>query len=191
MQSSGSTPSRRSQLPVRLLLVLAGEDHPKACTGRRLVRWGRARPFSAGRQGGAEPVVLDPYAPTPLSGADIESVRRGGLLVVDCSWNRLTARGRFPGEEDHRRTGKIRRRLPWLIAANPQHYGRLTQLTTVEAFCGALFVLGREAEAKHVITGFAGGEEFLEVNRARLERYRHAPGPEEIRAAERELFGGT
>ncbi|HYB78837.1 MAG TPA: DUF367 domain-containing protein [Thermoplasmata archaeon] len=149
------------------------------------------RAFSAAWPAAADPVVLDPYAPTPLSGADAESARRGGILVVDCSWNRLSARGMFPGEEGRRRFGRIHRRLPLLIAANPQHYGRLTQLTTVEAFCGALSVLGREAEAKNVISGFAGGDEFLEINRIRLERYRHAAGPEEIRTAERDLFGGT
>jgi len=191
MRSSGSTPSRRSPTAVRLLVVLTGEDHPKACTGRRLLRWGRARPFSTGGPGAAEAVVLDPYAPTPLSRADADSVRRGGLLVVDCSWNRLSARGTFPGEGDRRRIGGIHRRLPVLVAANPQHYGRVTELTTVEAFCGALSVLGREIEARTVIAGFAGGDEFFEINRGRLERYRLAAGPDEIRSAERELFGGT
>lgn len=78
-----------------------------------------------------------------------------------------------------------------LIAANPQHYGRLTQLTTVEAFSGALAVLGRDAEAARVIAGFAGGDEFLEINRDRFGRYRRASGPEGVLAAEKELFGGT
>jgi len=190
MPSSGSTPSRRRPAALRLLVVLTGEDHPKACTGRRLLRWGRARPFSTAGTGASDAVVLDPYAPTPLSRADADSARRGGLLVVDCSWNRLSARGAFPGEEDRRRLGGVHRRLPVLVAANPQHYGRVTQLTTVEAFCGALAVLGRPAEARAVIAGFAGGEEFLEINGSRLERYLHAAGPEEIRSAERELFGG-
>jgi pre-rRNA-processing protein TSR3 len=77
-----------------------------------------------------------------------------------------------------------------LVAANPQHYGRLAQLTTAEAFCAALYILGRADEAARVISGFAGGEEFLEINRDRLERYRGASGPSEVLAAERALFGG-
>jgi pre-rRNA-processing protein TSR3 len=77
-----------------------------------------------------------------------------------------------------------------LVAANPQHYGRLTQLTTVEAFCAALSILGREAEAERVIEGFAGGPEFLAINRARLDRYRSASGPDEVLTAEKALFGG-
>jgi pre-rRNA-processing protein TSR3 len=78
-----------------------------------------------------------------------------------------------------------------LIAANPQHYGRVAQLTTVEAFCAALYILGRAREAEQVIAGFAGGAEFLEINRERLERYREAPGASEVLVAERSLFGGT
>jgi len=190
MQSSGSTRSRRNRSSVRLWVELTGEDHPRACTGRRLLRWGRAEPARGG-EGGAGPIVLDPYAPTPLSRADAEGAAEGGLLVVDCSWNRLSARGAFPGEEGGRRRPGTHRRLPVLVAANPQHYGRLTQLTTAEAFCAALAILGREAEAVGVIEGFAGGSEFLAINRARLDRYRDASGPSEVVEAEKSLFGGS
>jgi pre-rRNA-processing protein TSR3 len=137
------------------------------------------------------PVVLDPYSPVPLSQADAALAQAGGLLVVDCSWNRLAARGAFPGAGRKGRRHGTHRRLPFLIAANPQHYGRLAQLTTVEAFTAALYVLGREDEAQGLLAGFAGGEEFLEVNRARLDRYREAAGPTDITAAEKALFGGT
>jgi len=191
MRSSGSTRRRRSRATLRLLVRLTGEDHPKACTGRRLLRWGRA--VLAGRSNARPPgpVVLDPYAPTPLSSADIERALDGGLLVVDCSWNRLSDRGRFPGEEAHGPRQGTHRRLPVLVAANPQHYGRVAQLSTVEAFCAALYILGRAQEAQKVITGFAGGPEFLEINRERLDQYRDAVGPSEVLIAEKELFGGT
>ena len=134
--------------------------------------------------------MLDPYAPTPLSSADEPMAGEGGILVVDCSWNRLSARGAFPGDEGRSRRAGTHRRLPVLVATNPQHYGRVAQLTTVEAFCAALYILGRPEEAAQVMAGFAGGEEFLEVNRARLDRYREARGPAEVIAAERALFGG-
>jgi len=114
----------------------------------------------------------------------------GGLLVVDCSWNRLSARGSFPGEEPRNRRHGAHRRLPVLVAANPQHYGRVAQLTTVEAFSAALYVLGRVDEADRVIEGFSGGPEFLDINRARLDRYRAAKDGSEVVDAERELFGG-
>ncbi|HLN51622.1 MAG TPA: DUF367 domain-containing protein [Thermoplasmata archaeon] len=191
MGSSGSTRKPPARAGLRLLVVLAGEDHPKACTGRRLLHWGRVVRVAREDANSPGPVVLDPYSPTPLSAADRETARRGGVLVVDCSWNRLSARGAFPGAEPRERPRTPHRRLPVLIATNPQHYGRVAQLNTVEAFCAALYVLGRPPEAESVIAGFAGGGEFLTVNRDRLEKYRHAASPEEVRQAEKELFGAT
>jgi pre-rRNA-processing protein TSR3 len=171
--------------------VLAGEDHPKACTGRRLLRWRRVVQVPREDASFPAPVVLDPYAPKPLSGVDHELAEGGGILVVDCSWNRLASRGAFPGEERRDRRHGTHRRLPLLIATNPQHYGRLAQLNTVEAFCAALYILGRAEEAENVIAGFAGGGEFLAVNRDRLDRYRRAEGPSDVLTAEKVLFGGT
>lgn len=189
MRSSASTRNPPPRSALRLLIVLAGEDHPRACTGRRLLRWGRVERVTREDAGSPTPVVLDPYSATPLSGSDQEAARRGGLLVVDCSWNRLAARGRFPGSERAGRPRTVHRRLPVLIATNPQHYGRAAQLNTAEALCAALYVLGRPEEAAKLISGFAGGDEFLEVNRERLERYSRAVSPGEVTAAERALFG--
>jgi pre-rRNA-processing protein TSR3 len=76
-----------------------------------------------------------------------------------------------------------------LIATNPQHYGRVAQLNTAEAFSAALFVLGRRDEAAEVIAGFAGAEEFLGVNRERLDLYARSAGPDDVIAAEKRLFG--
>jgi len=40
-----------------------------------------------------------------------------------------------------------------------------------------------------VIAGFAGSDEFLSVNRDRLDRYRDAARPDDVTLAEKELFG--
>lgn len=189
MRSSASTHNPRSSTPLRLFIVLAGEDHPKACTGRRLIRWGRAVPIARESSASPPPVVLDPYAPTPLSRVDLLAARRAGLLAVDCSWNRLSARGAFPHTEGRERTHGTRRRLPMLVATNPQHYGRVAQLNTAEALAAALYVLGRGDDAARLLEGFAGAEEFLEVNRDRLELYRLSDSPSDVLTAERSLFG--
>lgn len=191
MRSSGSTRKHRPDAALRLLIVLAGEDHPKACTGRRLLRWGRVVRVPREDARSPLPVVLDPYAPTPLSGADRATAEEGGLLVVDCSWNRLSSRGAFPGSTRGERPHGRHRRLPVLVATNPQHYGRVAQLNTVEAFCAALYILGRTDAAEQVIAGFGGGDEFLEVNRLRLDRYRGALRPDDVTAVEKALFGGV
>jgi pre-rRNA-processing protein TSR3 len=184
MRSSESTrsPSPRAALP--LFVRVVGDDHPKACTGRRLLVRGLAR-AARHEPGGPPPVVLDPFAAEPLSALDRIEARRGGLLVVDCSWNRLSARGKFPRD----RNDGPHRRLPILVAANPQHYGRVAELNTVEAFAAALYLLGRGEESESLLAGFAGGDGFLALNRQRLDRYREARDPEAVRIAERDLFG--
>jgi len=189
MRSSGSTPRRSRNGPLPLYLEVTGDDHPKACTGRRLIHRGLARPVrSAGRVYPA-PVVLDPYAPDPLSAADGRAATRGGLLAVDCSWNRLAAHGGF-SDETLRSTGPgLRRRLPILIAANPQHYGRVAELNTVEALSAALYVLGRRAEAGALLEGFRGGEGFLTINHERLEAYASARSADDVRRLEQSLYG--
>jgi len=191
MRSSGSTrtPSRRRGIP--LLLLVAGEDHPKACTGRRLLHRGLVRPVVRLESLHPAPVVLDPHAPRALSVADRPAAARGGLLVIDCSWNALGRRGGLPGMGGPGDRRAVFRRLPLLIAANPQHYGRLTELNTVEALSASLAVLGDPEGAARLLEGFRGGPAFLEVNRARLARYAAAPDHDGILAAERELFGAA
>ena len=187
MRSSQSTRSQSSESPIRLLVAVTGEDHPKACTGRRLLRRGWAVLWSPERLGGPPPILLDPRATEVLSPADRTVAVQGGLLVVDCSWNRLGARGRL----DPRATGGQRlprRRLPWLLAGNPQHYGRLGQLNTAEAFAAALWVLGEEALAARVADTFAGGPGFLQLNDQPLQVYARTHSATELQAAEREFF---
>jgi pre-rRNA-processing protein TSR3 len=189
MRSSGSTRSPSPETPIRLFIRLEGEDHPKACTGRRLLHRGLARQPRGASERIGRPVVLDPHAAQPLSSADLGRVERNGLLAIDCSWNRLETRGRLPDLE--RDSGAAHRRLPILIAANPQHYGRATELNTVEALAAAVFLLDRPAQAERLLTGFRGGPEFLTINRERLIAYAAAPDAEGVQAAERRMFGGS
>ncbi|EQD39056.1 protein containing DUF367, partial [mine drainage metagenome] len=158
----------RGSRGIPLFLEVTGDDHPRACTGRRLLRRGLARSVERAGVVHPTPVVLDPYGHDPLSPADRAAAERGGVLAVDCSWNRVAARGGLPGGRDG--PGR-RRRLPILVAANPQHYGRLAELNTVEALSAALYVLGHRAQAAALLEGFRGGGNFLEVNRSRLEAY--------------------
>jgi pre-rRNA-processing protein TSR3 len=181
-------PPSRSH-PLLLYLEVTGDDHPKACTGRRLLRRGLAHPVGPGHFPHPPPVVLDPYARDPLSADDARAAARGGLLAVDCSWNRLAARGGFAGDDRNPRAGP-HRRLPILVAANPQHYGRVAELNTAEALSAALYLLGHESEAEQLMEGFRGGQGFLTINRARLAAYAGAADADGVRAVERALFGG-
>jgi len=190
MRSSGSTRSRRASPSVRLLIVLVGEDHPKACTGRRLVRRGLAMRVGSIAALTPAPVVLDPYSATPVSRTDATQARRGGIVAIDCSWNRLADRGHLPVASGAPAPRARHRRLPLLIATNPQHFGRPAQLNTVEALAASLYLVGRPDEASRVVEGFHGGPTFLEVNAERLAAYAAAENADEVRAAEQRLFGG-
>ena len=186
MRSSESTPSLRRR-PIRLGIVLVGDDHARACTGRRLLRLGLATPVPAAGAGG---VLLDPYSSQLLSAADRGRAERGGVVALDCSWNRLSAERSRRFGPSPAATNRGHRRLPMLVATNPQHFGRVGELNTVEALAAALWVLGRADAAGRLLNGFAGGPAFSVVNRARLERYAAARTPEEVGLAERASFGG-
>lgn len=184
MRSSASTPTLPADPgPIPLWIDVTGEDHPKACTGRKLLRRGLASRRGGGRtRPRAGPIRLDPHAATPLSPADASRALAGGILAVDCSWNRLgERRGELPRSPGGRR-------LPYLLATNPQHYGRLSELNTAEALAAALWLLGERARAESLLAGFPGGPAFFEVNRRLLERYAACPDGESIVAAERELL---
>lgn len=175
-------------MTVRVWLEVVGDDDPRACSGRRLLRLGRAVEVPSVEGRSPTPIVLDPYARTALSRADRAASRRGGVAAVDCSWNRLARVGGFgAGGERGRRS--LHRRLPLLLAGNPQHFGRLGELNTVEALAAALFVLGEREAAGRLLAGFAGGREFLSMNHDRFSAYAAAEDADGIRAAERRLFG--
>jgi pre-rRNA-processing protein TSR3 len=187
MPSSRSTRNLSVDPRPPLFVRITGEDHPKACTGRRLLRQGLAREWKGGWQNGAVPILLDPRADVPLTAEDRPRAWASGILVIDCSWNRLDRRGGF----DSATPGLARlprRRLPWLLAGNPQHYGRVGELNTAEAFAGALDILGDRRTAERLLDTFAGGAGFLTLNARLLEAYRGARSAEDLRRAEREFF---
>jgi len=188
MRSSASTPSP-PEPPIHLGILLVGDDHARACTGRRLIRQGLAQKVRRLPSGPA--LVLDPYAPAPLCHADLAEAVTSGIVAVDCSWNRLSAeRGRHPTAVP---TGAPSgaRRLPMLVAANPQHFGRVGELNTAEALAAALVLVGRPTQADRLLAGFAGGPTFLEINRTRLARYARARTPAELLREERALFAAN
>ncbi len=188
MRSSGSTLSP-PEPRVRLALVVVGDDHPRACTGRRLVRLGLARQIPRLPTGRSSALILDPYAPVPLSPADARRAASGGLVALDCSWNRLSsAHERQTGGSRSGRSGGARR-LPMLLAGNPQHFGRLGELNTAEALAAALWLLGARTAAARLLEGFAGGAAFLQMNAERLARYARAGTPDRLVEEERALFG--
>jgi rRNA small subunit aminocarboxypropyltransferase len=188
MRSSGSTPSRSTDPAIPLFLWIVGDDHPRACTGRRLVRRGLVHPLDA-RHPAPRGLLLDPHAETPLSPADRPAGARG-LSAVDCSWNRLSARGGYPsGPLDSVRPDH-RRRLPWLRAGNAQHFGHLGELNTAEALAAALTILGERDRAQALLDAIGAGRSFLDLNTAWLTGYAAQPNAAAVRRLEVSLLSG-
>ena len=164
-----------------------GDDDPEKCTARKLARFDLATLHRSSR---AVPpgVVLDPFADRALSPADRGPGSRGGadatsrLVALDCSWE-TARREAFDLKGRHRS-------LPFLVAANPVNYGTPFQLNTVEAFAGALAILGEHEQAERVLGKFSWGHTFLELNEEPLRRYAACADSSEVVAVQDDYLAG-
>ena len=136
-----------------------GDDDPEKCSARKLARFDLATLHRSAR---ATPpgIVLSPFAEQALSPADADADR---LVALDCSWETAEAEA-FDLRGTHRA-------LPFLVAGNPVNYGTPFQLNTVEAFAGALAILGHREQAEDILSKFSWGHTFLELNEEPLRRY--------------------
>ncbi|MBX0322675.1 DUF367 family protein [Halomicroarcula sp. F13] len=143
-----------------------GDDDPDKCSARKLARFDLAELHRATRS--TPPgIVLNPFAEQALSPADAPTVGDGArherLVALDCSWE-TAEREAFDLQGVHRS-------LPFLVAGNPVNYGTAFQLNTVEAFAGALCILGERDHAEEILSKFSWGHTFLELNEEPLRRY--------------------
>ena len=61
--------------------------------------------------------------------------------------------------------------MPFLIAGNPVNFAKPGKLSTVEALAAALHIAGSKEQASKLLSIFAWGHTFLELNHERLEGY--------------------
>jgi len=162
---------------VELYVRYEGNDDPEKCTARRLATLDRAELHRSTR---ATPpgIVLNPFAERALSPADRERFDR--LVALDCSWE--------TAEREAFDLDGIHRSLPFLVASNPVNYGTPFKLNTVEAFAGALAILGERDQAEEVLSGFSWGETFLELNEEPLRRYADCEDSSEVIAVQDEYL---
>lgn len=154
-----------------------GNDDPEKCTARRLAQFDEATLHRTAR---STPygIVLDPFADQALSPADREESDR--LVALDCSWE--------TAERDIDDLAGPHRALPFLVAANPVNYGTPFQLNTLEAFAGALVILGQREQAEEILELVRWGETFLELNEEPLRRYADADSSAEVVAIQAEYL---
>ncbi|MFB6113428.1 MAG: DUF367 family protein [Halodesulfurarchaeum sp.] len=146
-----------------------GDDDPEKCTAKKLERFGLA---TLHEHNSATPwgLVLSPFAKQALSPADRDVTET--LVAMDLSWE-TAEKARFELSGEHRA-------LPFLLAGNPVNYGRPYRLTTVEAFAGALIILGERTQAETILSKFRWGQTFLDLNEEPLERYANCTDSSEV-----------
>ena len=142
---------------------------PRKCTVKKLERAGFLKIFQKLSQIPRNTLILDPTAEQALSPADrfVKS-----LTVLDCSWVVLDT-GAIS-------SWRIRRALPFLMAANPVNFGKPCKLSSIEAIAAALYIMGEQERAKEVLSKVNWGIRFLEVNREPLELYASAKDSTEV-----------
>lgn len=156
-----------------------GDDDPAKCTARKLARFDLVELHRSARTMPSG-IVLDPYAERAFSPADVGARASRRLIALDCSWGSAGSQGfDLPGSH---------RALPFLLAANPINYGQPLELTTVEAFAGALSIAGEREQARAICSKFRWGHTFLELNDEPLRRYADCSGSSEVVAVQDEYL---
>ena len=135
------------------------QDDPKKCTAKRLERFNLSDNHSTFKTLPPMGLVLDPFSEKILSDTDIPLAEVGGIVGVDCSWNRASetfSRLRLMGLEP--------RSLPLVTPANPVNSGKVGKLTTAEAIASALLICGQSEQAQKIMSVFKWGPAFLKLN---------------------------
>ena len=155
------------------------QDDPYRCTAAKLVKFNLVRRVYHLHK---DMLILNPFAKVLLSRQDSEI--SSSVCAIDCSWMRADDIFRYRKIVFH----GIGRRLPLLLAANPTNYSRAGMLSTAEALCGSLYILGFREMAAMLMNKFKWGHTFLELNSSLLEEYANAKNLREIADLERSYF---
>ena len=166
---------------IRLYALMEREDDPKKCTAAKLVRFKHVTEAKDESRVPRGAIVLNPEAEKALSKEDHAPIERHGLLVLDCSWNKLS---RFPKI----RRGLQHRALPFLLAANPTNFGKPQRLSSAEALAASLYIIGEKEQASLVMSIFKWGPVFIDINKERLEEYAAAATSTEVVAAQNRML---
>ena len=135
------------------------QDDPKKCTAKRLEKFNLSDNHSSFKTLPPMGIVLDPFSTNELNSDDIPLAEVGGIVGVDCSWNKAPetfSRLRLMGLEP--------RSLPYVIPANPVNSGKAGKLTTAEAIASALLICGQNLHAEEIMSIFKWGPAFIEIN---------------------------
>jgi pre-rRNA-processing protein TSR3 len=162
-------------------VLLLKQDDPRKCTSAKMARHGLAKPLFRMRQIPRRSIVLNPFASNILLPSDRGLAEENGLVVVDCSWEKVKSAFVFGMHGEARR-------LPTLLAANPVNYAKPHKLSSAEALAAALIVMGFRETAARLLGLFKWGESFLTLNDQPLRQYSSAKNMTAMLEAEAQFF---
>jgi len=157
----------------RVFVYMMRQDDPRKCTASLLARKGLANPLRRLSAMRGDPIVLNPVSPWFLLGSDATNAIRSGVMAIDCSWEKAERvfMAQFPGTN---------RKLPALMAANPVNYARIGKLSTAEALCAALHIMGFTSQARELLSPFGWCDTFFSLNKELLKEYARAENEESV-----------
>ncbi len=173
----GAAAAQPSPLATRVCLWEFSQNDARRDSGSKLVRQGLARRLDA--RAAFRGIVLAADAAQVLSPADAPVIAAQGLAGVNCSWRGLDA---VPFAALGR--PELRRRLPFLVAANEVNYGKPLYLNTAEELAAALRIAGLTRDAELLLAPFASGGAFFALNADAFEAYAAAVDGDGVAAAE-------
>ncbi|MFX1574462.1 MAG: DUF367 family protein [Promethearchaeota archaeon] len=132
------------------------ECDPKKCTALKLKKFNLLKIVTKIKGNLRNSVILNPSAHKVISINDRKIIMKYGLVVIDCSWNKLP--NIWNSNFLHGR------KLPPLIAANPTNYGVWEKLSSAEALAAALFITQFKTYADLILSKFTWGIQFKNLN---------------------------
>jgi len=168
---------------VDVAVYYTAQDDPRKNTALRLRKHKKVRIIEDVKRIPTHAVLLNPFAKKALSAEDLPTMRRFGLVALDCSW--VQAEEMFKDALK----GKVRSRaLPYLVAGNPTKYGQPFELSTAEALAAALHIAGETRQAKDLMSAMAFADAFWALNREPLDDYAACATSAEVVEVQREYL---
>ncbi len=148
--------SNFNQIIPKLYCLHYNECDPKKCTALKLKKFNLLKIINKTNRALNKAIILNPFSQKEISLNDREIIIKYGLIVIDCSWNKLLNLRRI--------IWKKGRKLPPFIAANPTNYGKWEKLSSVEALAAALLIVKFDDYARLLLSKFPWGNEFFKIN---------------------------
>ncbi len=147
---------------INLCCVHYSDCDPKKCSALKLSRLGYLKIIKTITGNKKNAILLNPLSRKELSYKDRRDINQFGLIVLDCSWNKIIKLIEHQQENA--------RKLPPLISANPVNYGKWEKLNTAEAIAAALYITDFQNQAKEILSNFRWSKEFWKINKKFLEK---------------------